>query len=434
MERMAQPAEEAYRDARTMLQPLREEMVTLLQHLVQAASVNTPPHGDEAAAQGILAEFYRSRGVQPDLYDTDFLKTSGHTYARIDRDLRNRQNLFVGLSGRGKGRSLLLNGHIDTVPPGRGKWSTSPWSGSIEGNRLYGLGSFDMKAGLAAHAAVVAALTVSGTRLAGDFMAESVVDEEWGGGSGTLAARLRCGNADAGIVSEGTQLEILRATRGGYVVDLQVRAGDATAYFAHGDIVSPAVPMGRLLGWIDTWIERRGKVPGGGAYASIPNPAPVQVLAVESNRIEREVPLSVPTYATVRVYFQFLPDEDVDALLSEVKASLQAFAFSDPFFRSHPIEWRPLYDPALLGHELPREHIWTQCMSTSAEYVSGRPPVISAAPYPCDAFLLQREFGIPTLLFGPCGAGAHNPDEYVELDSVLQTAETLLTAALLWCS
>ena len=54
--------------------------------------------------------------------------------------------------------------------------------------------------------------------------------------------------------------------------------------------------------------------------------------------------------------------------------------------------------------------------------------------HPCDASLLSREFGIPTLVFGPCGAGAHNKDEYVEIKSVLQTTEVLLAAALEWCS
>ncbi len=63
----------------------------------------------------------------------------------------------------------------------------------------------------------------------------------------------------------------------------------------------------------------------------------------------------------------------------------------------------------------------------------GRPPVITAAPYPCDAGMIQREFGIPTLLFGPAGGGAHNPDEYVEFDSVIQAAEVILAATLSWC-
>ena len=72
-------------------------------------------------------------------------------------------------------------------------------------------------------------------------------------------------------------------------------------------------------------------------------------------------------------------------------------------------------------------------MTGAARKVLGHEPVVSAAPYPCDAFLLHREFGIPTLLFGPCGAGAHNADEYVEVQSLIRTAEVLTAAALEWC-
>jgi acetylornithine deacetylase len=57
----------------------------------------------------------------------------------------------------------------------------------------------------------------------------------------------------------------------------------------------------------------------------------------------------------------------------------------------------------------------------------------AAAEFPCDAFLLQNLFGIPTLIFGPAGAGAHNADEYVTTSSIIRTAESILTAALIWC-
>ena len=216
---MAEPVEEAGREARRLLRPLRRELIELLQRLVQADSVNTPPNGREATAQRVLEEFYRSKAVEVDVYATEFVRESGHRYARPERNLHDRKNLSVRLNGTGRGRSLLLNGHIDTVPPGRGNWSVSPWSGCLRASRMYGLGSFDMKAGIAAQAAVVAALRTAGMKLQGDLMAESVVDEEWGGGSGTLAARLRTEGADACVVSEGTQFQVLRATRGGYVVD-----------------------------------------------------------------------------------------------------------------------------------------------------------------------------------------------------------------------
>lgn len=72
-------------------------------------------------------------------------------------------------------------------------------------------------------------------------------------------------------------------------------------------------------------------------------------------------------------------------------------------------------------------------MIDGATQALGKRPTVTAAPYPCDAFLIQREFKIPTLLFGPKGAGAHNPNEYVEARSVLQAAKALLATALQWC-
>jgi len=72
-------------------------------------------------------------------------------------------------------------------------------------------------------------------------------------------------------------------------------------------------------------------------------------------------------------------------------------------------------------------------MRESARQALDKKPVVTAAPYPCDAFLLHREFGIPTLVFGPCGGGAHNVDEYVEVGSVMHTARVLFTLALEWC-
>jgi len=134
----------------------------------------------------------------------------------------------------------------------------------------------------------------------------------------------------------------------------------------------------------------------------------------------------------VRMYMQFLPEEDVDAVIAEYRLELEKFCEADPFFARYPVQWKPLIGGPLYGQELEAGHPWLACMQSSAAAGLGRPVVTTAAPYPCDAGLMQREFGIPTLLFGPRGAGAHNPDEYVEFDSVMQTAEVLLTAALDW--
>jgi acetylornithine deacetylase len=420
------------KDAHRLIRPLAAKLKRLLQELVRTNSVATLAGGNETPAQKVLQRFFQDHSLRAELYETEFILKSKFPHVRRQKSYAGRRNLAVRLSGSGRGKSLLLNAHMDTVPPGNQPWSHSPWSGRLQGRRILGLGSFDMKGGLVANAAVVCALQAAGIRPAGDILFESVVDEEWGGGGGTIAARLRGDTADACVIPEGTQLEIYRATRGGFVVDLVVQAGDPTAYFSDAEVVSPALPLGRLLGWVSQLSKRRSRLKATGAYAQFSDAVPVQVLAVEANRTDPEVPLSVPSRATVRVYLQFLPQEDVDAVIRETRAELQRFSASDPFFSKYPVEWLPLIGGPLYGQEVDADHPWLRCMEQSAATVLSKPAVCTAAPYPCDAGLIHRDFGIPTLLFGPCGSGAHNPNEAVDFDSVLRTAEVLLTAAMAW--
>lgn len=418
--------------ARRLLRPLRAQLIQLVIDLVRTNTVAIPPDGNETPGQLVVQRFLHEYGVHSELYETEFLTTSDSPWKHADRHYRGRKNLVARLVGSGGGRSLLLSGHMDTVPTHAAAWTASPWSPKVRGGRLHGLGAYDMKAGLAAQIVALCALHTDGARLRGDLIFESVIDEEWGGGGGTLAGRLRGDIADACVISEGTQLDIFRATRGCFIVDLSVSAGDTSAYFSSSPVVSPAVPLGRLLRWVDGWVKRRSRKVKRGAYQSISDPTPVQILAVEANRLDADVPFSVPLKAAVRVYFQFLPHEDVDEIIRTIRDSLRKFQQTDPFFREHPIDWRPVVEPPLLGHELPIDHPWTECLFHSAAAALDEPPAVTVAPYPCDAFLMQRVYGIPTLLFGPCGGGAHNPDEYIESRSVLQTAEVLLTTALEW--
>ena len=407
------------RDARRLLRPLKTEIVRLAQALVRVDSVAMPPHGHETAAQKTLASFLKPYRLDVEMYDCGFLERSRHPYVRRDRHYKGRHNLIARLPGTGGGRSLLLTGHMDTVPTRPNPWRDSPFSGVVRSGRLYGRGSWDMKSGLAAQFGVAMALRKAGVRLAGDLLCESVIDEEFGGG---------------GAIAEGTNHEVVRATRGGLVFDIVCQAGDPMAYFSKAEVVSPAIPVGRLLGWIDGWVKRRKTVHRGATYAHFPDPAPVQVLAVESNRCDPDVAWSVPLEARVRAYFQFLPHEDVAAVVREIEASLRAFAEADRFFREHPLRIDRLFDPPLLGHELEASHPWTRCLHGAAGSVLGAEAKLSASEWPCDAFLAQRYFKIPTLLFGPRGAGSHNANEYVEVASVLRTAEVYLAAALEWCS
>src|SRR5574337_1804375 len=194
----------------------RERLIEIVRDLVRIPSENAPPTGSEEACQQYVAERLRRQGWEPDLYTLDEVKgLREHALFWPGRNYARRPNVGARKPGRGGGRSLVLSGHIDTVPRGTQPWTHDPFGGEVDGNRLYGRGSNDMKGGVAANLFVVEALRELGVELRGALVFETVVDEEFGGVNGTLAGRLRGYNADAAVISEPSFLRICPAQRGG---------------------------------------------------------------------------------------------------------------------------------------------------------------------------------------------------------------------------
>jgi acetylornithine deacetylase len=118
------------------------------------------------------------------------------------------------LRNGGKGRSLLLNGHIDVVPPGViGNWKHDPFKGEIAGNKVFGRGACDMKSGVAAMLEAVKFIHQAGIKLNGDLTIETVPEEEITE-MGTLACCEKGYKADAAIIPEPTNMNVLVAMRG----------------------------------------------------------------------------------------------------------------------------------------------------------------------------------------------------------------------------
>ncbi len=190
----------------------RNRLVEIIQDLVRIPSENQAPLGEEEACQQYVAEFLRLEGWRTETYPlTEVAGLKEHPLYWPGRDYSKRPNVGARKKGRSGGRSLLLSGHIDTVPRGTQPWTRNPFGGEVEGNRLYGRGSNDMKGGVGTNLFVVEALNRLDLVLKGDLVVETVVDEEFGGVNGTLAGRLKGYNADAAIISEPSFLRICPA-------------------------------------------------------------------------------------------------------------------------------------------------------------------------------------------------------------------------------
>ena len=193
---------------------MRDEIFQAIQDLVRIPSVV----GHEGEAQERMAKLYHSLGLsvervipkKEDLIDHPAYFEIGFPYTP------SRPNIVGIYPGTGFGRSLILNGHIDVVSPEPVEtWDGgNPWSGRIEGNRLYGRGSADMKSGLLANFFTLKALLDLVLKPKGKILLESVIEEEAGGSGGTLALFLSGYRADGMIIPEPLDLKIITAHPG----------------------------------------------------------------------------------------------------------------------------------------------------------------------------------------------------------------------------
>ena len=194
----------------------RDELVAFAADLIRIPSETHPPGGDEGPVQRFIEAKLRDIGLDVDVFEPwsvpGALEHPGWWPGLEYDDRPNVVGVWTGAAG---GRSLILNGHCDVVPAGpHDLWTHDPYGGVVADGRIYGRGASDQKGGIAAMIMAVEVLRHLGLSPRGDVIVESVVNEELGGYNGTVACCAKGYLADAAIVTEPTQLEIVAATEG----------------------------------------------------------------------------------------------------------------------------------------------------------------------------------------------------------------------------
>ena len=326
--------------------------------------------------------------------------------ARVRERTPGRPSVVVHARGSGTGRDLLLCGHLDTVTV---EGMRDPHSPRIDGDRLYGRGAYDMKAGVVA--ALLACREAASRNLAGDVLVAAVADEEHA--SLGIQEVLGAVHADAAIVTEPTELELIVAHKGFVWSEVEVR-GRA----AHGsrpqvgiDAIAKAGPILTALGELDRRLEaRRDPVLGRGS--------------VHASTIRGGEELSsYPALCTVGIERRTLPGETADVIESELDALLQACRAHDPDLDTSR---RTLLvrDPFQVAPDAPIVEITRE----AAAGVLGARPALAGAGYWADSAFIAAA-GIPTVMFGPTGDGAHAAEEWVSISSTDAVARVLVAVA-----
>jgi acetylornithine deacetylase len=367
----------------------------LVADLVAIDSVNptlVPGGAGEAEVAGFAAAWMAGAGLDVDVVEAAPGRPS-----------------VVGIArGRGGGRSLMLNGHLDTVGV---EGMSEPHAARVRDGLLYGRGGYDMKGGVAA--CILAAAAASRAGLAGDVVVTAVADEEHSSiGVQAVLERVR---ADACVVTEPTSLDVVVAHKGfaWWEVSAAGRAAHGSqadlgvdAIAAIGPVLVGITELERLLG------ERRHDLLGSGS--------------VHASLIEGGQELSsYPERCVLAIERRTLPGEATEQLDAELGALLSAGdARAELSGRTTLV--RPPFEVA------PDEPIVALLRERAAARLGREPAVRGHSAWMDAAFIAAA--GIPTVVFGPDGGGAHAVEEWVDLASVRDCAEVLLAAAVEFCA
>jgi len=326
-----------------------------------------------------------------------------------------RINVVGTLKGNGKGRSLLLNGHMDTV--GIDGMTIDPFGGKIQDGYLYGRGSQDMKGSLAAMMTAVKALKDADIRLDGDLVFSAVADEEFASiGTEDLVRNIR---TDAAIVTEPTDLKIGCAHRGFIWFEVET-FGKAAHGSRFDEGVDANIRMGRFLAKLDN-LEKELRM-------REPHPL-VGPPSLHAPRIRGGAETSI--YAAnclLEIERRTIPGENLQLVTAELQKIVDFLEEEDPTFKA-VVNGKFERDPFEIEPDAP-------IIAVVEDVISRKPgldPIITGQPFWTDAALLS-EAGIDTILFGPKGGGLHSEVEWVDIQSVVDLAEILANTAVNFCN
>jgi len=423
----------------------RSQVVRFAQDLIRIPSIVGSIY--EGKAQDILArELMEIDGLKIDIWEPDLKELEKYPLHpdRVDPwSYEGRPNVVGVLNGAGGGRSLILNGHIDVVSPEPiSAWTHSPWNAEVEGDSLYGRGSLDMKAGLAAMVYALKTVRQTGVELKGRVIIESVVEEELGGG-GTIACVLRGYKADAAILAEPTGSDAIAVGAGGsrfFKIDILGKA--ECPHLAHLGVDAAGLALkvyNALMELNKRRLQRlQGKHPLFETLRSgeMRGPGKCTNLVVGILRAG-DFPTTLPGHAELQGRIGFPPSEKGADVEKEFEEAVRETVKDDPWMTTHPpstLWWGSRKEAYELDPNLP----FVQMVKRSAEELTEKPCELCGTPSAADGSYLtpvvDRYGGIPAVWYGPRGKGAHAADEYVEIEDLVTVTKVIALSILDWCS
>ncbi len=380
----------------------REYLIDTVKKLIEIESIN-PSLVSSGSGEAAIADY--------------LVKTMAKLGLEVTRhEPEPKRASVVGvLSGRGGGRNLMLNGHIDTVGVAG---MTAPFSGEVREGKVYGRGAYDMKGSVAAMLAAAKALQDANISLAGDLLIAAVADEEYASiGTVDIIPQYKI---DGAIVTEPTtDMQLCLAHKGFIWLEVEV-IGRA----AHGSRFDEGIDANMRMGRFLVELEKLEKSLREQTGHPLVGPPSLHAALISGGT-------ELSSYAAkcqLNIERRTIPGDTEASVVAEIQTILNRLSAEDPTFQA-TVNAFFVRDPFEVAPDAPL----VQIVEQAATDVLGQAPRHIGETFWADAAFLSTA-GIETLMIGPKGGGAHAHEEWVELDSLVELAEILAKAAVEYCS
>ena len=384
----------------------KNDIETLVKRLV-----SIPSHCEAPSREGEVAE-----------YLNEYLSDAGVS-SKLRKVDKGRPNVLATVKGStGRGRTLMLNGHTDTVPPY--DMDIKPFTPKVKSGKLYGRGALDMKGGLGAMAIALVAIERAKIDLQGDLLLTAVVGEE-GRSEGTEDVVLRGPKADMAIVGEPTGLEIQPSHRGLEWLEVHIR-GKA----AHGGRSEEGVNAIAMAARFINEIEEE-LLPKLSSRKSRHTLSPTLNLGVISGG---QQPSSVADRCVIRIDRRWIPEENLDQVFQEIYDVFDSVRSDYPEFKAKLK--RDMSNMKTMTHVpnvVSRSSPIVKALQETVGTHTGKKAKLTSFWGWTDAALLTHFAKTPTVVFGPGGAGAHARVEYVRTSDLMTCANVYASTAMKIC-
>ncbi len=383
--------------------------------------------GKEINGQQYLEKLLSSMGavIQQDPILEETVQEGLHRFHEGNPGHNNEQryNLIADFQGEGNESSLLFNGHIDTMPAGDpDKWERPPLAAVLEGGRCYGLGTSDMKAGLAAAICGVKLIQDAGIALPGKVRIVSVVDEE-GGGNGSLSATMHGYNADAAVICEPTNCRIITANMGFIFFRVRVKGVSLHAGMKKMGVNAIEKAM-KLIGALHE-LEKCWNTQY--THPELPPPS-INIGSIKGGLAAS----AVPGECEFKLCLHYIPKAmTYESVYKEVTGALEKASGEDGWLSENPPEIE-VYQQGD-GFEMDRADPFVQEVYSTCRAVMGTGEL--AVSYTGnDARYYQKIARIPTVILGPGHPDkGHRPNEYIEIQNFYHCILVYANLILRWC-